>query len=58
MTRRPDQLHRDDVAREKATRDFLDGPTVERDEDEVVDEADELLCVTATVKGLRAVEEA
>ena len=46
------------VARGKATRDFLDEPHAQRSDDEVIDEADELLCVTATVKGLRAVEEA
>lgn len=57
MTRRPDLLHRDDVAREKATRAFLDEPEAARDEDDVIDEADELLCVTAHVKGLRAAEE-
>ena len=55
--RRPDQLHRDDVAREKATRDFLDEPHAERGDDEVIDEADELLCVTANVRGLRAAKE-
>lgn len=57
MTRRPDLLHRDDVARARATRAFLDEPEAARDEDDVIDEADELLSVTATVKGLRAAEE-
>ena len=52
------QLHRDEVARARATRLFLDEPEAQRDDDEVINDADELLNLTATVKGLRAAEEA
>lgn len=61
-TPRADALRRAEVDRERRTRAFLDGDCedgahVDRDEGEVIDDADELFPLTATVKGLRAVEE-
>ena len=44
--------------REKATRTFLGEEPAERDEGEVIDDADELFSPTVAVKGLRAAEEA
>jgi hypothetical protein len=44
--------------REKATRTFLGEEPAERDEGEVIDDADELFAPTVAVKGLRAAEEA
>lgn len=57
-THAADAHQRVEVAREKATRAFLGEEPTERDEGEVIDDADELFVPTATVKGLRAVEEA
>jgi len=57
-THAADARQRIEVAREKATRDFLGEEPAERDEGEVIDDADELFAPTVAVKGLRAAEEA
>lgn len=60
-THAADARQRIEVAREKATRAFLGEEPAERDEGEVIDladDAEEAMPLTATMRGLRAAEEA